>query len=254
MTLQDVVMLDIDSPAALRAFYRIRKHVSPDKVIGIAQTPRGYHLYLSCPGWTQKAVTLAMQQWLGKGMWDGQDAAKVSVRGMVLDVRTGGKRYTVWPGEGSRDRKWITRQQFLYALNNVGRGMPTSFMQQNGDLAPWNLEMNDDLREAIARAGQDTIPRPTLRLDGSEADRSLAWSELERWARMIEKMDPESGRNNKLNQTAYYAGADAIKAGFSEDAVRERLLTAAQISNTPGAEATITSGLTSGWRDRYATV
>lgn len=247
MCLQDVVMLDIDSEQALQSFYRIKAHVPKDKLLGIGRTPRGFHVLLHCPGWTQKAVNAAMKDWLGRGMWDGVDAQKISRRGMILDVRTSGSKYLIWPGPGARDRHWASAAEFRSALNFAGRGMPHSRMIQNGDQAPWNLEMTPELQDKIARLGADRVDRPAVVRSG---DIGPALRELERWCRMLEQMDPESGRNNRLNNIAFYAGADAIAAGVPEDKVRARLLQAAARSNTPGAAATISSGLTSG-ADRH---
>ncbi len=254
MCLQDVILFDIDSEHALQGFYRIRRHVPMDKIIGIAKTPRGWHLFLHCPEWTQIALNRAMKSWLAQTTWDGTDQGKISRRGIVLDVRTGTRRYVVWPGEGSRDRRWVGLTEFAAALQFAGQGMPSTRLITDGSLAPWNLHMNDELRERIARAGEDVSSKTALKLDGSEADLALAWRELERWAKMIEKMGPESGRNNSLNRTAYFSGVDAIKAGHPADKVEQRLLQAAQVSGTPGARATITSGLTSGLRNRYGNV
>jgi hypothetical protein len=255
MCLNEVIMLDIDSLQALQSFYRIAKHVPRDeRLLGIAKTPRGFHLYLHVPGWTQKAVTLSMRAWLGTGMWDAMDTSKISRRGLILDVRTGAHRYTVFPGPESRDRRWVPPKEFVAQLKFAGQGMPAARMVQDGSQAPWNLEMNDDLRDRIARAGADKVSRPKLALDGSEADQRLALQELRRWSDLIAKMGPDTGRNNSLNRTAYHSGADAIAAGVPEDRVRQILLDAAQSSHTPGAEATINSGLTSGLRDRYARV
>jgi hypothetical protein len=248
LCLQDIVMIDIDSLQALQTFYRIWKHVPKDKILGVAKTPRGWHVYLAVPEWTQKAINLAMKQWLED--WHGTDASKVSRRGLVLDIRTGPYRYTIWPGPESRDRHWASLAEFSAAVRFAGKNMPAHRMVQDGSLAPWNLVMDDELRERIKRAGTDQINRPALVLDGSEADKTLAWAELERWAGILQKMDPKTGRNSRLNQIAYYAGADAIDAGHTQDRVRAYLENAA--NGTHGAEATITSGLTSGLRDRYA--
>lgn len=250
MCLNDVIMIDIDSERALLSFYRFARHVPLDKIIGIARTPRGWHIYLHCPEWTQKAATIATREWLGD--WDGVDAKKVSRRGLLIDIRTGPNRYTVWPGKESRDRRWVPFTEFRDQMMFAGRGMPRDRMVQDGSLAPWNRVMNDDLRERIKQAGTDNkATRPALKLDGSAADMALAWREFERWASMLDKMGPESGRNNALNTTAYHSGADAIAAGHSEERVRARLLAAATRNGTPGAEATITSGLTSGLRDHH---
>lgn len=245
MSLQDVVMLDIDSTEALQSFYRIRKHVPPSKMLGLAKTPRGFHIYLQCPGWTQKAITLYMRNWLGTNLWHPVDGKKISRRGLVLDVRTGPNRYTVWPE--SRDRHWASAVEFRSALDFAGNGMPRDRMVTDGSLAPWNLEMTPELRGSIARAGEDRVPQ--VRVSGGVAE---TWNELDRWCSVLESKEPESGRNNTLNHVAYFQGSDAIAAGHPEQVVRARLMKAAAASNTPGAAATITSGLTSGLRDRHA--
>jgi hypothetical protein len=251
MCLNDVILIDIDSPQALQSFYRIRRHVPMDRVMGIARTPRGWHVFLHCPEWTQVALNKAMKTWLAVDTWDGTDSGKIARRGILLDVRTGERRYVVWPGDGARDRRWVARSEFVAALQFAGRGMPSWRIVTDGSLAPWNIPMDDELRGRIARAGADAVTRSPLVFDGSEADLALSWRELERWALMIEKMGPESGRNNSLNRTAYFSGADAIRAGHPMEKVEQRLLQAAAISNTPGARATVQSGLTSGLRDRH---
>lgn len=247
LCLQDIAMIDIDSPASLQAFYRIWRHVPKDKILGVAKTPRGWHVYVQCPEWSQKAISVQMRAWLGD--WHGTDSSKVSRRGMVLDVRTGEYRYTIWPGPESRDRHWASLAEFSSSVRFAGRGMPTHRVVQDGSEAPWNLVMDDDLRERIKLVGADKIVRPDAQPLG---DAQETWAELERWAGILEKREPKTGRNSLLNQIAYYSGADAISAGHTEDRVRARLMQAAIVCGTHGAEATITSGLTSGLRDRYA--
>jgi hypothetical protein len=187
-----------------------------------------------------------MRNWLGPNLWHPTDLQKISRRGMVLDVRTGPNRYTVWPE--TRDRHWASAAEFRAALNFAGNGMPRSRMVEDGSLAPWNLELTADLQGSIARAGED-VPSPVRTPSGSKAE---TWNELDRWCRVLEGKEPESGRNNTLNHVAYFQGADAVSAGHPEQLVRERLMTAAAASNTPGAAATIQSGLTSGLRARHA--
>lgn len=245
MSLQDVVLLDIDSVEAMQSFYRIRRHVPSNKMLGLAKTPRGWHIYLTVPGWSQKAISVYMRNWLGSNLWHPTDPRKISRRGMVLDVRTGPNRYTVWPE--TRDRHWASAVEFRSALEFAGNGMPRSRMVEDGSLAPWNLELTPDLQGSIARAGEDSTPQ--VRASGGLAE---TWNELERWCAKLEQMEPESGRNNTLNHVAYFQGADAIAAGHSEQLVRSRLVNAAAASGTPGASATITSGLTSGLRARHA--
>lgn len=245
MSLAGVVMLDVDSLDALQSFYRIRNHVPASKMLGLAKTPRGWHVYLDVPGWSQKAITLYMRNWLGPNMWHPVDKGKISRRGMVLDVRTGPNRYTVWPDD--RDRRWASAPEFRAALEFAGNGMPKPLMVEDGHLAPWNMELTPELQESISRVGEDRVQQ--VRASGGLAE---TWNELERWCRVLESKEPESGRNNTLNQVAYYQGAAAVAAGHSQQLVRDRLSTAAAASNTPGAAATITSGLTSGLRVRHA--
>jgi hypothetical protein len=244
MTLSDVMVIDIDSELAAQTFYRIRHHVHIEKMLGIAQTPRGWHVYLHAPGWTQKAVNGAMRSWLRD--WHGTDRSKVTVKGMVLDVRTGAHRYTVWPGEGARDRRWVTVAEFRDAINAAGRGMPKDRLITDGTRAPWNREMTPELAQKISEFGQDNYFTQHLRFDGSRSDKLAAWYQLADWCGRLAKMSPESGRNNRLNATAYHAGAAAIHAGVPLDAVRRELLTAAAACSCPGAEPTIESGLRSG--------
>lgn len=245
LSLKDIVMIDIDSSQALQSFYRIRKHVPSSKMLGLAKTPRGYHIYLDVPGWSQKALTLYMRRWMGPNLWHPVSIQKISRRGLVLDVRTGANRYTVWPE--SMDRHWVSAVEFRSALEFAGNKMPASRMVEDGSLAPWNLELTPELLSSIARVGEDPVPQ--VRVRGGLAE---TWNELDRWCKVLEGKEPESGRNNMLNQVAYYQGADAVAAGHDYDLVRERLTSAAAASNTPGASATITSGMTAGLSDRHA--
>lgn len=249
MNLSGIMMLDIDNPRALQTFWRIRAHVPKQKLLGIAKTPRGWHLYLQCdPVWNQKALAAQMRSWLGDG-YAAVDAGKIPLQGFLLDVRTGEGRYAVWP---TGDRHWASAAQFRSALNFAGLGMPSWWVVQDGSAAPWNIELTEQVRAEIVRAGVNSFTNHTpLAFDGTENDRVLAWTELERWSTLIRNMRPESGRNNTLNQTAFYAGADAIAAGHSYQAVADHLLAASRASQTPGARATIASGLTSGLSDRH---
>lgn len=253
-SLSGVMMIDIDSERALQSFYRISAHVpKDDRLLGVAKTPRGWHVLLACdPAWTQRAVTQQMRSWISD--YQPVDASKLSLQGYLLDIRTGDGRYNVWPSGGQHSgRRWASGAEFRAALAFAGLGMPTWWMQQDGTQAPWNLEMTPDLRDQISRSGADTSARSgtALTFDGSEEDRVLAWVELNRWSKLIGNMTPDSGRNNTLNQTAYFAGADAVAAGHAAATVRAHLLEAARRSHTPGANATIASGLTSGLRDRH---
>jgi hypothetical protein len=235
-TLQDLILIDIDSEQALQSFYRIAAHLPEDKIIGVAKTPRGWHLLLDVPGWNQRALNAHMRQWLGD--WHGTDKSKVGRRGILLDVRTGAARYAVWPE--TRDRRWVTLAEFTAALQFAGRGMPSWRMVADGSRAPWNLAMTDELRARIAKVDDD----PPQTVSASDAvSASWAWKELDHWCQRLEQMPPESGRNNALNRTAFLAGRQAIQAGWPTERVENRLRLAAARCQCPGAEATIRSGL-----------
>jgi hypothetical protein len=234
-TLRDLILIDIDSEDALRSFHRLAGTVPRDKVLGTAKTPRGWHVLLRAPGgWEQRGLNAAMRSWLRD--WDGTDPRKVGRRGFLLDVRTGAGRYAVWPG-GTGGRRWIVGPEFSAALGFAGRGMPASRMVTDGTGAPWNLAEVPQLPEvSVAPAAVGTA--------GGGADgKAAAWLDLTRWCRQMEQMEPETGRNNFLNKTAYLTGRAAIAAGWPEEKVFRRLLAAAQRCGCPGAEATIRSGL-----------
>lgn len=238
-TLQDLVLLDLDSEAALRSFYRIRRHVPQDKLLGIAETPRGWHVLLAVPGWNQRALNAQMRAWLGD--WHGTDAGRITRRGLLLDVRTGAGRYAVWPDSRERGRRWASAAEFRAALEFSGRGMPRGRMVQDGTAAPWNLEMSVELRAWIAKAGKDAPP--VVAVVAVPGGAAAAWEELEYWCRALERMEPETGRNNALNKTAFLSGRPAVASGIPEETVEARLLAAAEKCGCPGAAATIRSGL-----------
>src|SRR6478735_9960665 len=105
VTLADTIVLDLDSPAAELAFTRLSMHLPLEKILGVARTPRGWHIYVDAPGWNQRALNLYMRKWLGD--WHGTDAGKITRRGLLLDVRTGANRYVVWPdASGEANRRW----------------------------------------------------------------------------------------------------------------------------------------------------
>jgi hypothetical protein len=59
-------------------------------------------------------------------------------------------------------------------------------------------------------------------------------------------MPEGSGRNNRLNQIAYYSGAKCVMAGHSLETVRARLCQVGEEVGTHGVAATVASGLSSG--------
>lgn len=248
VTLGDVLVIDIDSERALQSVQRFGKHLPHEKVMGVAKTPRGLHIYVDAPGWTQRSLNWAMRQWLDD--WHGTDVSKVSRRGFLVDVRTGPNRYVVWPGQ-SRDRRWMALGELLRAWP-VKNHMPAHRLVESGELAPWNRPMDDELRAKIRGLERDAPVADPVVADhlglGGVTSRTVAENDLRRWSTYLASMPADSGRNNKLNQIAYYQGARAITAGVPEPVVRQRLTIAAQRCGMMDREIepTITSGLSSG--------
>lgn len=248
VTLKDTVVLDLDGPESVLAFYRIARHVPLERWIGLARTPRGWHIYLDCPGWNQRALNAQMKKWLVD--WHGTDPARITRRGLLLDARTGGNRYVVWP---SVDRRWAMPRELQEQTLWAARGMPSSRMVSDGAQAPWNLPMTPELIKKIERVGREPETLPQSFVNGGAAGSGsgstrFAQQELNRWCGKLRGMPPDSGRNNLLNQIAYYAGARAVQAGIPKDVVYEQLRSAGQRSGMEDREisATIASGLGSG--------
>ncbi len=246
VTLKDTVVIDLDSPESLQAYYRIAKHIPVEKIMGVARTLRGWHVYLDCPGWSQRALNSCMSQWLKD--WHGTDKTKITRRGLLMDVRTGENRYVVWP---EVDRRWATLGEFRDEVVGLTVGMPRDRMIASGDRAPWNLEMTPALTAKIAKFEEQAGAVTIVRSDDGSISRKHAHSELERWCGYLVAMPPNSGRNNKLNQIAFYAGARAIKSGMDAQSVRDRLVRAASRAGLEAneTEATITSGLSAGLKN-----
>lgn len=248
VTLADAMVIDLDGPQAVLSFVRLAKHVPDDKILGIARTPRGWHIYLDCPGWNQRALNQKMKAWLGD--WHGTDHTKISRGGLLLDIRTGPTRYVVWPeASGEPWRRWARADEIRETLTWRRAGMRPSLLVPDGAAAPWNLPVTPELSAEIERAGQNA-PRP----DGITATGqvqggiSYATKELIRWCGKLEQMPRNSGRNNMLNKITFFAGTRAIKAGMSREEVTSKLRRSALRSGLQSAEidVTINSGLSSG--------
>jgi hypothetical protein len=286
--LGDVVVIDIDSPRALRAWVRLADTVPADMFMGVARTPRGWHVWLDLPGWTQASLNRAMALWLGD--WHGTDPGKVGVRGWLLDLRTGPGRYVVWPGPEFgwlSDRGWARPGEYRAAMSWARRGMRrTMWPVQDPDLvldghgetygpghgpgsirsvAPWlqarvAAEVGPDAVDELARwqvsyrdSGGYTSDDVRAWADGLVGDidavQEAAVAQLDRWCERLAGMGPESGRKNLLNATGFGPGARAAVSGaLSLDEVRDRMTQAATACGCPGAAATIRSGLESGVR------
>jgi hypothetical protein len=259
VVLDGLVVVDIDGPRALRDFARMSFTVPKEKILAVSVSPRGYHVWLDLPGWNQKALNLWMSQALaGQGGWHGTDAKKVGRRGFMVDVRTGANRFVVWPGSDALgERRWISRAAFGKVLAAALVGMPPWRMVQaadkkDGGHLPWAVDMADEwLKAWIAEhQGGAEMDLDGLDLGGSGASGEDAleqtWNEMERWLQRLERMGEGSGRNNTLNQIAYYSGSKCVAAGHSLDAVRSRLIEVGESVGTHGVGATVNSGLSAG--------
>lgn len=252
VVLDDVLVVDLDSPRALRDFARMSFTVPKDKILGVSTSPRGYHVWLDVPGWNQRALNLWMTQWLaGSGGWSGTDEAEAGRRGFLVDVRTGTNRYVVWPGQHP-DRRWISRAEFGQVLAYTLVGMPAWRMVADSDRqAPWAVDTGSDTMAAwIERegGGAGELDLSGLTFDGSQSELEGAWAELERWIERLETAEAGSGRNNLLNQIAYHSGGRAVAAGHSPEDVEKRLIAAGHAAGTHGVSATVRSGLYAGIR------
>lgn len=249
VTLGDVVVIDIDSVQALQSFQRLGKHLPVEKIMGIARTPRGAHIYVDAPGWTQRSLYWAMREWLDD--WHATDPGKTSRRGLLLDVRTGASRYVVWPG-ASRDRRWMSLGEVLRMWRTGYERIPAHRLVADGALAPWNRSMDAELRARIERMERDAPVADPVVVDhlglGGVTSQSVTKNELVRWCKYLSSMPQDSGRNNTLNRISFFQGARAVGAGVPETEVRQLLSTAAQRSGMMDREIdpTISSGLTSG--------
>lgn len=243
VVLRDCILLDLDTPRALQSFRRLCMHIPDDKIMGVARTVRGWHVYLDAPGWNQRALNSCMKSWLGD--WHGTDTGKISRRGFLMDVRTGDNRYAVWPDV---DRRWVTADEFRTELIWAGMRIPEHRLVPYGNRAPWNMPMTEKLAALIATF-KDTAPKiDIVRNRDGAVNVSYAMRELKRWCSKLAGMPPDSGRNNMLNQISFYAGARAIAAGRPEDLVRQQLRDAALRSGMHAGEIdqTISSGLNAG--------
>lgn len=251
VVLDGLLVVDLDGERPVRDFARLASTVPGEKILGVSTSPRGYHVWLDVPGWDQKALNKWLSQWLGKhGGWDATDGRKAGRRGYVIDVRTGVNRYVIWPGDDALgQRRWIGVGEFGGVLGRALTGMPSWRILGPGDgRAPWAVDTEDEWLASwiAANGGGSDIDLSGWALDGSDTEMEAAWAEMERWLARLESMAAGEGRNNRLNQIAYYSGAKAVAAGHSLEVVRARLCAVGDAVGTHGVAATVDSGLRSG--------
>lgn len=243
ITLKDLVLIDLDSIESLQAFRRMAAHIPAEKTLGVAKTVRGWHIYIDCPGFSQRALNLYMRRWLDD--WHGTDRTKISRRGFLMDVRTGDNRYAVWP---EIDRRWASAAELVDNMRSVAGPMPTHRMVLDGSKAPWNLVRTPELEAEITAIGESVARINVVHNSDGSLHKGYALSELTRWCQRLAAMPADSGRNNMLNKVAYFSGARAIRAGMDPDRVRQALRDAAYACGLEPAETdlTIESGLRGG--------
>jgi hypothetical protein len=78
----------------------------------------------------------------------------------------------------------------------------------------------------------------------------LEWAEkrLERALEKLAEMPAGSGRNNRLNQIAFFQGAALVWLGEDQGKIADRIGGVARSAGTHGVDATVKSGLRAGVR------
>ena len=251
---KSVMVVDLDSRQALMTWARIEGGgwVPDENRLGVAKSPRGYHVWLRMDSgdWTQAAALEWMRLWL-KGHW-----TTGGLRG--LDLRCGERSYVVWPEEdgGMDGRWWLSDGKWAEVLGSVV--VPgTEIPEKEHDWGPpWLIDRYDDdqgLEPEYLRVLRDTAYSAQAHADDRiEVIRGLGleWAAL-RMEQSLEKfraMAPGSGRNNRLNQIAFFQGSALITLGADWQMVETKLVDAAKLTGTHGIVATVKSGLRAGVR------
>lgn len=247
-----LLVVDIDGDRAWRSFVRyLSGEIGNGELLGVAKTPRGWHVYLGCAagGWDAGSMTAWLRAWLGG-----------SLRG--LEIRCGTRAYVVCPGGSGDDldgRRWVSPGEFAAAVDRDWVELPVVGVVSSW-AAPWRVEDG-------AVVGKKTLGAWQQEHVGSGGGGSAvdlvgllaggcgtAMARLE--AALVRLAGAADGtRNNMLNAVAFYQGAEAWWAAEQEGVSGSRQeivdgLARAYWGEKPwdrGGRATIESGLKSGW-------
>jgi hypothetical protein len=253
VTLDGLLVIDVDGQRSARDFARLSHTLPRQKILGASTSPRGFHVWLEVPGWDQKALNQWLREWLaGCGGWDATDAGKAGRRGFLLDVRTGDNRYVVWPGaDAAGQRRWMAPGELTGRVRRLRADLPGWRLvpPEAGPKAPWAVDTADPwlagwIGENGGGAGE--ISLAGLEFTGSDGELEFTLAELAHWTARLAGMAPGAGRNNLLNAIAYFSGSRCVAAGHSVGTVRDRLIEVGESVGTHGVRATVDSGLNAG--------
>jgi hypothetical protein len=223
MSLRDVLVFDIDNQRALWDFVRLTWSFGMDRILGVATSPRGWHVYLALDGgWNQRALNLKMAGWLAdQGRWSSGDVSKVGFRGFCVDVRTGENRFVVWPD--GRERKWVGLDVFGAMVGRMRRELPSWRRVADADGAPWNLKIGPELGSWLAE--QANYGQVDVSFLGEVTDAEFLMLDLEEASDRLAELS-EGSRNNRLNSLAFHLGSKVVWAGASVEDVKAVLRSA----------------------------
>lgn len=232
-----VIVVDLDSDRAFRTYVRLWEAGSGGDVVAVAQTVRGWHLWMipAVGEWSQIAGLAWMKESLGKDMGG-------------LDIRTGERSYVLWP---ELDRRWVPAEEWQGRLVQAARGFPLSGKLGLGPVwlagDPGAADVNLEHKLLMHCRGLAGSAAPDPR-ELTQGDVVLAAERLTLACKKLLEMPAGAGRNNRLNQIAFYDGALAVWAGMDYGKVLGQLMGAGAEAGTHGVGATVKSGLGAGMR------
>ena len=236
-----------------------------DWLLGAAKTPRGYHVWLrtALDGWTGKSALTWLRLWLAA-----QDRGVVGRDGGI-DIRAGDRSYLVWPGgSGEPGRRWMSTAEWSARVAAASAGwqwdVEWTAVEQWGP--PWLAGAAVGPAVAVPAQDREQMVRGVQAAEyAGRGDKASGAGDEDRlevvrnmgpeWAAerltlalaTLAEMAPGTGRNNRLNQIAYYQGATAVWVGAgSFDQVADELVAGGERAGTHGVRATVRSGLGAG--------